>query len=386
MGLGRVAHEQGRDKQAFDYYFTVPNDSPLVAEALFESAYASYEQGHPRTALDSLAQLEARYPQSAYTAEARVLRGYVHLASCDFERAERELVSFEQTFGSVLAELESTLESPASTHGLFEEHDAARQSKRAPRNSLLLGLVTRDPEVEHLRAQLDGLDAELARGSRVPEQFTALAARVRGKEAPRARPSEQADDATRIALLRARATELHGALTLLSRDLSVLSRAGDKSEELRALRASQRKLQKRTDAVEAGLRHLLRKQEYALPPPAGTELAERLEQESTYVDALRTRALELRDRLAAALARAERRALETLRARLEKELRRARIGRIDAVMGKKRKLELEVESLSAGRFPAELSSEKQTPVLLSDDQEYWPFEGEDWPDEYREQP
>jgi len=73
-----------------------------------------------------------------------------------------------------------------------------------------------------------------------------------------------------------------------------------------------------------------------------------------------------------------------LRARLEKELRRARIGRIDAVMGKKRKLELEIESLAAGRFPAELARSKRRPALLSDDEEYWPYEGEDWPDEFEE--
>jgi hypothetical protein len=50
-------------------------------------------------------------------------------------------------------------------------------------------------------------------------------------------------------------------------------------------------------------------------------------------------------------------------------------------MGKKRRLELEVESLSAGRFPPELISRKRTPVYLRDNEEYWPFEGEDWPDE-----
>ena len=77
-------------------------------------------------------------------------------------------------------------------------------------------------------------------------------------------------------------------------------------------------------------------------------------------------------------------ALRDLRDRLSKLLRRARIGRIDAVMGSKRRVELQIESLAAGRFPAELRDPLRVQGLLDDDEEYWPFEGEDWPDEYEE--
>ena len=386
LGLGRVAHEQGRDKEAFAHYFQIPNDSPLVAEALFESAYASYEQGHPRTALDSLQQLEARYPESPYTAEARVLRGYVDLASCDFERAERELVTFEQTFGAVLAELNATLKSPARTHGLFAEQEARADSPSARQGSLLLGLLTRDPEVERLRNELSALDAELARGSRVPEEFSLLALRVRGKDAPRARTQTEPDEVTRRAAVRERLSEVHDLLALLTREQGLLRRAGAQPDALRELQATQQKLRKQSDALAARLRQLVRKSAPENERPVGAELGERLEQESAYLRDVRERGLRIRDELEGQREAAERRALEALRGRLEKELRRARIGRIDAVMGKKRKLELEVESLSAGRFPAELSSAKQTPTLLRDDQEYWPFEGEDWPDEFEERP
>jgi tetratricopeptide (TPR) repeat protein len=380
LGMGRVAHEQGREKEAFDHYFQVPNDSPLVAEALFESAFASYERGQPQLALDSLEQLEARYPDSPYTAEARVLRGYVHLASCDFERAERELVTFEATFGGVLSELNTTLESPASTHSLF-----VAQMRAAKPDSLLTGLVRRDPEVEHLSTQLAALTAELARSSRTGAEFGELAARVRGKDAPHERVEpDETSELARIEQLRAQAGVLHEAIAALTRDLGTLRRAGAEAAELSALQKSERKLYKQTDAIEAALRQLVRAREFAREPPRGQELAERLQEERAYVEGVRSRALRVRAQLEGALADAERRALERLRGRLEKELRRAQIGRIDAVMGKKQKLELEVESLSAGRFPPELSSVRQTPALLSDDQEYWPFEGEDWPDEYQE--
>ncbi|MEM9864367.1 MAG: hypothetical protein AAF938_22395, partial [Myxococcota bacterium] len=69
---------------------------------------------------------------------------------------------------------------------------------------------------------------------------------------------------------------------------------------------------------------------------------------------------------------------------LSGSLRRARIGRIDAVMGSKRRVEVQIESLAAGRFPPELVDPLRIQGLLRDDEEYWPFEGELWTDEFNE--
>ena len=45
-------------------------------------------------------------------------------------------------------------------------------------------------------------------------------------------------------------------------------------------------------------------------------------------------------------------------------------------------LEIEVEHLRDGRYPAELFATLQLEGLMGDDEEYWPFEGEYWSDEY----
>ena len=55
---------------------------------------------------------------------------------------------------------------------------------------------------------------------------------------------------------------------------------------------------------------------------------------------------------------------------------------IDAVIGKKKKLEIEIANLRQGRFPADLFATLQLEGLMGDDEEYWPFEGEYWSDEY----
>jgi hypothetical protein len=75
-------------------------------------------------------------------------------------------------------------------------------------------------------------------------------------------------------------------------------------------------------------------------------------------------------------------ALQRLDQRLSRLLRRARLGRIETVLGKKRSLEIEIEALSQGLLPQTIVDSLDAQRYLQDDEEFWPFEGEDWEDEY----
>ena len=66
----------------------------------------------------------------------------------------------------------------------------------------------------------------------------------------------------------------------------------------------------------------------------------------------------------------------------KKVLDKARLGKVDAVIGQKRALDIKVQDLAAGRFPAELHGKLWEQGLIGDDEEFWPFEGEFWADEY----
>jgi hypothetical protein len=68
--------------------------------------------------------------------------------------------------------------------------------------------------------------------------------------------------------------------------------------------------------------------------------------------------------------------------RLSRLLRRARLGRIESVLGKKRALEVEVEAIAAGYLPKDAVDSLKPVRYLKDNEEYWPFEGDDWPDEF----
>jgi hypothetical protein len=75
-------------------------------------------------------------------------------------------------------------------------------------------------------------------------------------------------------------------------------------------------------------------------------------------------------------------AIERLYTDTKKVLDKAKLGKVDAVIGQKRKLDIEVQDLAAGRFPEELRGRLWNASMIGDDEEYWPFQGEYWSDEY----
>ena len=89
-----------------------------------------------------------------------------------------------------------------------------------------------------------------------------------------------------------------------------------------------------------------------------------------------------RRELGAAEAALARDALKRLDLRLSRLLRRARLGRIESVLGKKRALEVEIEALADGYLPRDAVDSLDAARYLKDNEEYWPFEGDDWPDEF----
>jgi len=91
---------------------------------------------------------------------------------------------------------------------------------------------------------------------------------------------------------------------------------------------------------------------------------------------------DLRDELEAAGDELAQSMVEKLYEDTRKVLDKAKLGKIDAVIGQKRKLDIEVQDLAAGRFPEELIGRMWNASQIGDDEEFWPWEGEFWADEY----
>ncbi|MEM9490900.1 MAG: hypothetical protein AAGC55_17260, partial [Myxococcota bacterium] len=138
--------------------------------------------------------------------------------------------------------------------------------------------------------------------------------------------------------------------------------------EITALQSRARRAAQAADvAIEAGARPGLRPM-----------LAADLRRARTLDRAAR----ELQDRLGNLANQLAERALERMYESTRRVLDKAKLGKIDAVIGQKRRLDIEVQDLASGRWPAELRGRLWEQGLIGDDEEYWPFEGEYWADEY----
>ncbi|MEM9068975.1 MAG: tetratricopeptide repeat protein [Myxococcota bacterium] len=409
LALGRVAHEGARSDDAFYYYFQVPNDSERVAEALFEAAFAMYEGDDYDTAVDLLDQLEARFPASPFVDEAMLLRGYVHLGRCEFEEASQLFVRFAERFGPLVSQIDAILESETRQRNLYRdlldeerrqsrlrdrqqneglsEDDAAEEQRQtlSTLQGLMLALLRVDPTFYELHRSVATLDAEAARAGRMAEDLRGLAARMGGSDSPQAAAERERFD-TETDQLRTELTTAREVLASMARQLDTLRRGGASAEQIRPLETELRAFTERVETLgERVAEAIAAGADLAdVPEVEATDVRELFREDAQTARRLPARVRDMRTRLIAEANAAAMRSLRTLRARLGGALRRSRIGRIDAVMGSKRRIEIQIESLAAGRFPPELVDPLRIQGLLRDDEEYWPFEGEFWSDEFDE--
>jgi hypothetical protein len=379
LALGRVAHEQLRHDDARYYYYLVPRDSDRLAEALYEAATTRYEKKDYEGARELTDELGRLAVHHRYEDEARILDAYIDLALCRFNEADAKMNAFLRRYEPLRD----------ATRRLADNEGGRRALLASARTSAELGA--------------DGA----ASVSVSPEQLRAVAALLRVDPLYR-------EIATKRAILEREASGLRLATgTLADMQRSLATTGG-----LRPAVVDQREPLEQRERARAGLdgvrRQLddleltkaprdqitkLREELLALegrlprgPAPTGpagdgaagggADLPELLRADASLAASL-TRGLEaVRAELGAAEDALARDALKRLDLRLSRLLRRARLGRIESVLGKKRALEVEVEAILAGYLPKDAIDSLDAARYLKDSEEYWPFEGDDWPDEF----
>ncbi|MBL8606799.1 MAG: tetratricopeptide repeat protein [Myxococcales bacterium] len=377
LALGRVAHEGSRFDDARYYYYLVPRDSDRLAEALYESATSRYEKKDYDGAKDLLDELRTLGAHHRYEDEAEILGAYVDLALCHFPEADKKLNAFIAKYEPIRDAARRLGDSERSTQALI---GAARSGADA--GGIDLAGVSATPEALRSVASLlriDPLYVQIARKRTVLDHeadglratmgtLSGLSRAVatpgatqpsvpEGNPAERAAEVRAAIDGTRKAI---DDLEAHKApndkIAPLRQELAQLEARAQSSGALSATGAADAQL-------PADLPGLLR---------ADAALGARMQAEVEVA----------RRELGAAEAALARDALKRLDLRLSRLLRRARLGRIESVLGKKRALEVEIEALADGYLPRDAVDSLDAARYLKDNEEYWPFEGDDWPDEF----
>ncbi|HEY1584457.1 MAG TPA: hypothetical protein VGH63_02145, partial [Polyangia bacterium] len=369
LALGRIAHEEGRDDDAFYHYFLVPSDSKKLPDALFEAAWASLAHKDYDLGARLVEEFLKLYGTTARAAEARLLYATLQVKTCRFAEAEKGFDRALAEYEPLTRYVDRAIADGATRRALAERLLSADESHpidTKDTDGTIASMLEVDQRFFRLHAIARGLAKEAADVDHVAEDWKRLGDRVAqtkvqavtggnldvplllervntlGEEIARARKDAvKSDEAKKsLAALEARRIELAGQLERMT-DMEQSAGTGDRS----------------------GLGAMIHSDRVA-------------------AHQLRARAASLAWKIDAASGELIRAALVDLRVKLDGMLRQARLGKIDAVVGQKRKLERQIEDLAAGRFPAEMFGKLHIEGLIGDDEEYWPPEPERWADEY----
>jgi len=252
---------------------------------------------------------------------------------------KQTLADFVTTYGPIEARVAQLLKDPGQRGALYQRL-LSKRSIASPHDPIV-ELLKVDPRFYKFYGDILALDRETGAIPNEVAVWDELTAHQQGKAA-----EADATEAVRLA------QDVEALRPLAAGDPEMEERVGQLADEAR--RAA------RLEHVAGG--------------PYAKQAAATL--------ALGAEARKLRAHLVAATGVIANQALVDLDRRLRDLLRQARLTQIDAIIGKKKKLEIEIEQLRDGRYPADLFATLQLEGLMGDDEEYWPFEGEYWSDEY----
>jgi hypothetical protein len=380
LALGRVAHEGYRFDDARYYYHLVPADSSQLPEALYESATSSYEAkdyASARELLSELAALERRHP---YEDEAWILDAYVDLARCEFPEADAKLREFLARYEPVLAATRRLRASPKGL-SLLLERESGSESDVGETLGIdvdvfrrLSTLVRVDPDYARATRDLAELDRQLGGLRASGLELRDVADRLANPDVVKPRPADPVanGNADRLRRLSEQTAALRRALREARRV------AAGEGAELDAIKRQVIELEARADELRGVLASPAELNDAAGLGALGALLG----RDATQGTRLEAEAARLRSGLTQRQGELAADALRRLELRLQRLIRRARAGRIETVLGRKRAVELEIEALSQGYLPQGAIDSLDAARYLKDDEEYWPFDGEDWEDEY----
>lgn len=377
LGLGRIAHEQYRFDDARYYYYLVPNDSSRIQEALYESANSRYEAKDYRGARDLLDEMRSRKEASRYDDEVWIFDAYVDLALCEFPKADEKLREFIKRYEPIRDAARRTAGDDRALADLVEsvrsgsDPGAGAMKDDAERQRALGALLRSDPDFARVSARMGALDEEMSGLRQSMAALDDVSERLMSSKEVRPRA---AGNIGRTAEERAERLDRElGEVRRLIRDVKA---DGKHAAEVTQLEAELASLEARAkDAASA-------ESKAAAGGTAVGAVADLVSADRLAAMSLYGQAEKVRGAFVALLQKTAKEALERFDRRLSRLVRRARLGRIETVLGKKRALEVEMEALSEGFLPQGAVDSLEAARYLRDDEEYWPYDGEDWADEY----
>ena len=399
LGLGRLAHEQGEYDDAYYHYFQIPDDSSYLTDALFEASWSMYQKRELPTSRDLVKEFLKEFPSSPLWPEASLLAGYVELADCKFDDSQKWYDLLVARLQPIVDTIDKVRKDRQLRDQLFQtaitryrevkqlEIGAKKPVTEAAKTPIdeVLALLRLDPKFIRLSDAIVGTKELADNASSVTRAWQTLGTQVAERKvaaasaAPTLEQEQLADANALVEDLRRLGARLDESLAELARgrrEGRLTAEDADAEAKRLGELATKQKAQL-AQAVTAADRAA-----GAVGQQAAAGIRPLIEGDIADARRLDRSAHDLAQKLEAAGDKLAQAAVEKLYEDTRKVLDKAKLGKIDAVIGQKRKLDIEVQDLAAGRFPEELVGRLWNASMIGDDEEYWPWQGEYWADEY----
>lgn len=385
LGAARIAHEEGRFDDAYYHYFQIPDDSDRLPEALFEAAWSMYQKRELKTARELDAAFLKQFPTSPLAPEGLLLAGFIELADCKFTEARQKFDQLSADIRPLVDEIEKARASVELRKQILSRA-LARAGKRGPNanpqpltnapEDRVLAMLRLDPPLIRLNDAVVGLDKEAEVAPHVIDQWRDLSYRIATRTG---QVAAGGDDAGRSAIL---VGEVRHLREDIRREKAALL-AGIQNGSIPSDAATERLPQ--LDKADAELIAIEDKSSSG-PGGAGADadpaLRARLDADFKNSNQLADKSRALAEGWDKTIDAVSVRELLRVENELVRIFEKARLGKVDSVIGEKRMLEKEIEDISSDRYlPRSIGRVFQL-GLISDTEEYWPPEEEIWEDEY----
>ena len=400
LGLGRLAHEQGEYDDAYYHYFQIPDDSSYLPDALFEASWSMYQKRELETSRDLVKEFLKEFPSSPLWPEASLLAGYVELADCKFGDSQKWYDTLVAKLQPIVDTIDRARKDPGLRAQLFAQALAryrevkqtgevagAKPGKEAAKTPLdeVLALLRLDPKFIRLNDAIVGMHELANNAPAVVRAWQTLGTQVSEKKVG-AVSTDKTFEQEQLADANAMVEDLRRLsqqIVAQKRELARAQRESTISSE--AARDETKRLDElgsKTTKALAGAIATADAAAQAVSASAAGGIKPLIQGDISEARRLDKAAHRLAAQFEVAGDKLAQATVEKLYNDTRRVLDKAKLGKIDAIIGQKRKLDIEVQDLAAGRFPEELIGKLWNAGMIGDDEEYWPWQGEYWADEY----
>jgi len=355
-----------------------------------------YQKRELATSRDLVEEFLDNFPNSPLVPEAMLLAGYIELADCKFVKSQEYFDRIVQRIQPVVNEVDKIRKDDDRRAKLFDRALARWRDERADPDKRLditarkpfdkvLAFLRLDPKFVRMHEAVQGMKKAKGDAPHVVRAWRPLARRL-GKTqvgATSSEPSIEQEDAADANALLEDVKRLRDDVDRARAELRRGTRSGTLPKDVAAEETKRLALlESEIDLLEGSAEQAAQAADSALMSKADAQVGHLIQRDLESARELQATSEEFLNKLVTTTDGLAVDALDRLYLDLRRVLDKAKLGKIDAVIGQKRLLDIEVTDLSSGRFPAELHGKLWEQGLIGDDEEFWPFEGEMWKDEY----